>query len=71
VLECEETLSDETLSEGEDAKISAGDISFAGRVTAVERHEFGWRVEMAFSHLTPWTIEQWKPEHALDPARLQ
>jgi hypothetical protein len=66
VLECDEAVRDDAV-----AKISAGDVSFEGRVTAVQQHEFGWRVEMAFSHLTPWTIEQWKPGHALDPAKLK
>jgi hypothetical protein len=66
VLECEEEVGNGAL-----VKISADDVSFSGRVTAVERHEFGWQVEMAFSPLTPWTIEQWRPEHALDPATLK
>jgi len=63
VLECEDDV-----AAGAQAKISADDVSFSGRVTAVDRHEFGWRVEIAFSPLTPWTIGCWRPEHLLDPA---
>ena len=66
VLECEEKIAGGTL-----VKISAGDVSFSGCVTAVEGHEFGWQVEITFSPLTPWTIERWRPEHALDPATLK
>lgn len=65
VLECEEEIGN-----GAPATISTDEISFEGHVTAVERNEFGWTAEMAFSPLTPWTIELWRPEHALDPAAL-
>jgi hypothetical protein len=65
VLECEEEV-----ASGSSAKISCDEVTFAGRVAAVERHVFGWTVEMAFSPLTPWTIERWRPEHALDPNAL-
>lgn len=66
VLECEEDV-----NPGTTAKISADNVSFSGRVTATERHEFGWRIEITFSPLTPWTIERWSPEHALNLATLK
>ena len=65
VLECEEDI-----RSGEPARISCEGAFFAGHVTAVERHEFGWKVEIRFLPATPWSIEQWRPEHALDPASL-
>lgn len=65
VLEC-----DEEVGAGMLATIFADGVSFSGRVTAVERHEIGWRVEMAFSAQTPWNIEFWQPEHALDAEAL-
>jgi len=53
------------------ATISADEVSFTGRITAVDRHEFGWRVEITFSPSTPWTVEKWLPEHAIDPKTLE
>jgi hypothetical protein len=66
VLECEEAV-----TAGAFAKVLAEEAVFAGRIKAAEAHEFGWRVEIEFSPLTQWTIERWKPEHALDPAKLR
>jgi hypothetical protein len=65
VLECEDAV-----DPGIAVTIQAGDLAFSGIVTAVEREESGWRVEMDFSPLTPWTIKRWKPDHILDPATL-
>ena len=65
VLDCETEV-----GLGVSATISADEVSFTGRITAVERYEFGWRAEITFSPLTRWTIERWRPEHAIDPNRL-
>lgn len=65
MLECETEV-----DPGVSATISADDVSFSGRITAVERHEFGWQVEITFSPVTRWTIEKWRPEHAIDPKTL-
>lgn len=65
VLECEEEVPVGALT-----TISADDATFCGRATAVERHEFGWRVELVFSSGTPWNVELWKPEHLLDPGKF-
>ncbi len=64
-MECEEEV-----GQGEIVTMSSDEVSFDGQVTAVERDESGWRVEVLFSELTPWTIEQWTPEHVLDPETL-
>ena len=61
---------EEEVGRGALALILSEGLSFEGRVTEVEREETGWRVEVSFSPLTPWSIEQWLPEHALDPAKL-
>ncbi len=66
VLECEEEVANGAL-----VLILSDELSFEGRVTRVEREETGWRVEVALSTLTHWSIEQWRPEHALDPASLK
>jgi hypothetical protein len=63
--------SEDPVEIGASAEISTGDVRFSGRVIAVERYECGWRVEMVFSPATRWSIERWKPEHALDPAALR
>ena len=65
VLECEEEVAAGAL-----VQISSDDQLFVGRVAGVERDEFGWQVEVAFSPLTPWSIDKWAPEHAVDPAKL-
>ena len=65
VLDCEEAVAD-----GLPVGILADDVTFSGRVAAVKQYEFGWQVEVRFSPLTPWRIERWQPEHALNPAKL-
>ena len=66
MLECEAEV-----ALGVSALISADDVSFTGRITAVERHEFGWKAEVTFSPMTRWTMEKWRPEHAIDPKTLE
>jgi hypothetical protein len=56
---------------GSSAMISADEVSFTGRITAVERYEFGWQAEITFSPLTRWTVEKWRPDHAIDPKTLE
>jgi hypothetical protein len=66
VLECEEEVEGGAL-----VRMLSEGGSFMGRVTGVKRTAIGWRVEVAFSPLTPWSIEKWVPEHAVDPASLK
>jgi hypothetical protein len=65
VLECEDEVANGAL-----VRISSDSQLFMGRATAVKRDAIGWRVEVAFSPLTPWNVQKWMPEHALDPAKL-
>lgn len=65
VLECEEPVDN-----GLQVEILAGETSFEGHATEVEQHEFGWRLTMTFSPLTPWKIELWRPEHTLNAEEL-
>ena len=66
VLGCEDEVANGAL-----VLILSDDLSFEGQVTGVKQEETGWRVEVALSALTPWSIEQWRPEHALDPTSLK
>ncbi len=65
VLECEKRP-----DESGPAEIRCEGITFCGRLTRVEQHEFGWRAEMEFSPLTPWSPERFQPDHMLNPADL-
>lgn len=58
--------SDEPVAEGVPVELRCGPAFFSGKVTLVEPHEFGWRVEVEFSPLTPWNPEQFRPQHMLD-----
>jgi hypothetical protein len=53
------------VEDGAHVEIRSGEVLFAGRVVGVEFHEFGWCVEVAFSPLTPWDPEKFKPQHLL------
>jgi hypothetical protein len=60
VLEAESAVED-----GAHVEIRSGDVLLIGKVVGLEGHEFGWRVEVAFSPLTPWDPEKFKPQHLL------
>jgi|SRR5580692_393890 hypothetical protein len=62
--------SEEPMQEGAKVEIRCGAAFFAGSLVRVERHEFGWRLEMEFSPLTPWNVEKFQPEHLLDVSKL-
>lgn len=58
-------------SQGESAQIRSrladeSLVVFAGRIRAIETHEFGWRAEIEFSPLTPWSVEAFSPQHLTD-----
>ena len=65
VLDCEEEP-----PAGSQAELRCGRALLCGRLKDIENHEFGWRVEMEFSPLTPWSPECFEPAHMLDPADL-
>lgn len=61
------TVESETpLEEGTAVEMRAGNVYFRGTVAETERHDFGWRLELEFSPLTPWSPERFRPEHMLD-----
>jgi hypothetical protein len=62
--------SDEPVEVGGKVEIRCGTAFFTGSIVSVERHEFGWRLEMEFSPATPWNSEQFRPEHLLDLSKL-
>jgi hypothetical protein len=62
--------SEEPVEEGSRIEIRCGSAFFAGRIVQVVRHEFGWRLEVEFSPLTPWNPEEFQPAHLLDVSEL-
>ena len=63
--------SEDPVVEGVLVELRCGSAFFAGKVTQIERHEFGWRVEMEFSPLTPWNPVQFRPQHMLDVSEME
>jgi hypothetical protein len=62
--------SEEPVEEGAKVEVRCEAAFFAGSIVKLERHEFGWRLEMEFSPMTPWNAEQFQPEHLLDVSKL-
>ncbi len=58
--------SEKPVGTGSKLEIQAGDARFQGMAKSVEHHEFGWRVEMEFSPLTPWSPGLFTPKHLLE-----
>lgn len=54
------------MDSGARVEIRSGQAVFAGTITRVDRHEFGWRADVEFSPLTPWSPELFRPMHLLD-----
>ena len=61
---------EEELPSGAPVELQCRDVAFSGRLSAVERHEFGYRAEVTFSPETSWNPERFQPEHLLDPSAL-
>jgi len=57
--------SEEPVPEGARFEIRHDAVFFAGEVIRVERHQFGWRIEVRFSPLTFWNPEEFRPLHML------
>lgn len=66
IVDCEEAP-----AEGSHAEIRTGEILLAGKVAEVERSDFGHRIEVRLSPLTPWSKEKFTPDHLVDPAELE
>lgn len=54
------------VEKGARVEIRGGQALFAGKITKVQRHEFGWRAEIEFSPITPWDPDLFRPQHLLD-----
>ncbi len=63
--------SDGPVPAGVAVEIRTDGVQFQGTVTEVEEHELGWRIELEFSPLTPWSVEHFRPQHLLDPLSLE
>jgi hypothetical protein len=62
--------SDEPLEMDNAVEIRCGPAFFAGRVSEVEKHEYGWRIELHLSPMTPWDPAKFRPKHMLEVAKL-
>ena len=62
--------SEEPVVDGAQIELRCGPALFSGKVAKVDRHEFGWHAEVEFSPLTPWSPEQFRPQHMLDVSGL-
>lgn len=55
---------------GSRVTLDAEKTRFHGIVTVAQEHEFGWRIRVELSPLTPWSLEVFAPEHLLDTSDL-
>jgi hypothetical protein len=62
--------SEDPVLDGVEIELRCGPAFFVGKVILAEQHEFGWRVEVEFSPLTPWSPEQFRPQHMLDVSEV-
>lgn len=62
--------SEELVAVGTKVEIRCEAAFFAGSIVSAKQHEFGWRLKMEFSPMTPWNSEQFRPEHLLDLSKL-
>jgi hypothetical protein len=58
--------SDEPVQAGIRAEMRSETAFFAGDIVEVEEHEFGWRLRMEFSPMTPWRPEVFRPGHLVE-----
>ena len=63
--------SEEFVPAGIRAEIRAGTAHFHGTITDVDENDLGWRIEIEFSPMTPWSVETFLPEHLLDPSSME
>jgi hypothetical protein len=66
VLEAEEPV-----DVGTNLELRGGAATFVGHIVQVERHELGWRLEVEFSSMTPWSVEKFAPQHLLDLSKRE
>ena len=63
--------SEDPMPAGVAVEMRTQGVRFHGTVTEVEEHDLGWRIELEFSPLTPWSVDHFRPRHLLDPASLE
>jgi hypothetical protein len=63
--------SEEAIQEGARVEIRCEKAFFSGDAVHVEKHGYGWRVEVQFSPMTHWKPEEFQPEHLLDLPELR
>ena len=61
--------SEEPLENGARVEIRCGPVFFAGHIVEVEHHELGWRINVEFSPLTPWSLEKFQPQHLVNVSK--
>ena len=59
------------VTRGALVELRCGPAVLKGRIVEVEPHEFGWRFEVEFSPKTPWRLEEFRPDHLLDPSGVR
>ena len=62
--------SENPLEAGWKVELQCGGMRLHGVAASVELHDFGCRVEMQFSPLTPWDPARFNPKHLLDLSLL-
>jgi hypothetical protein len=58
------------VTSGSQVELRCGSAVFRGRIVEVQPHEFGWRFEVEFSPKTRWRLEDFRPDHLLDPSAV-
>jgi len=58
--------SDESLPLNTQTVLVAHGRKLHGTITAADVYEFGWRIRLNFSPLTPWSPDVFVPDHLLD-----
>lgn len=58
------------LEAGTHCRMRAGNRSYWCTVALVDLHTFGCRVQLEFSPMTQWKVEEYSPQHLLDPSTL-
>ena len=66
IFDCEDAL-----PVGSAIEMLGGEFRFHGSVSSADFNDFGCRVEVEFSPLTPWNPERFTPRHLLDPGQLK
>jgi hypothetical protein len=55
---------------GQKVELLCGETRLPGKITLAAKHDFGWRVELAFAPGIKWTAALFQPQHMLNPQEL-